>query len=302
MDNSKTVITGATGWLGSELSRILVEEHNLSTRQLYFISSANKKKKIGKKTFTTITFRDLDNIEDTENYYDFAFLPRHNIDSIGPKKYREVNEKIIMDSVSSINILRPKNIVLASSGAVYKTGKISEDSNNSLYSDLKIFQEEKIQEVCSKVNSNLITIRIFNLSGNGMPRENTFALSQIIREALNNQKIFIKSNFRVNRSYCDVTQLLRMLVSASNSGYIGTLDSSGIKIEIRDLAEKVVNELKSLSKIHAPDLVSGALPDNYFSESKKYDDLLREYLGEKTLSIKEQIHKTKNALNNTNSN
>jgi nucleoside-diphosphate-sugar epimerase len=135
-----------------------------------------------------------------------------------------------------------------------------------------------------------------------MPRENTFALSQIIREALNNQKIFIKSNFRVNRSYCDVTQLLRMLVSASNSGYIGTLDSSGIKIEIRDLAEKVVNELKSLSKIHAPDLVSGALPDNYFSESKKYDDLLREYLGEKTLSIKEQIHKTKNALNNTNSN
>jgi nucleoside-diphosphate-sugar epimerase len=302
MDNSKTVITGATGWLGSELSRILVEEHNLSTRQLYFISSANRKKKIGKKTFTTITFRDLDNIEDTENYYDFAFLPRHNIDSIGPKKYREVNEKIIMDSVNLINVLRPKNIVLASSGAVYKTGKISEDSNNSLYSDLKIFQEEKIQEVCSKVNSNLITIRIFNLSGNGMPRENTFALSQIIREALNNQKIFIKSNFRVNRSYCDVTQLLRMLVSASNSGYIGTLDSSGIKIEIRDLAEKVVNELKSLSKIHAPDVVSGALPDNYFSESKKYDDLLREYLGEKTLSIKEQIHKTKNALNNTNSN
>lgn len=302
MDNSKTVITGATGWLGSELSRILVEEHNLSTRQLYFISSANKKKKIGKKTFTTITFRDLDNIEDTENYYDFAFLPRHNIDSIGPKKYREVNEKIIMDSVSSINILRPKNIVLASSGAVYKTGKISEDSNNSLYSDLKIFQEEKIQEVCSKVNSNLITIRIFNLSGNGMPRENTFALSQIIREALNNQKIFIKSNFRVNRSYCDVTQLLRMLVSASNSGYIGTLDSSGIKIEIRDLAEKVVNELRSLSKIYAPDVISGAQPDNYFSESKKYDDLLREYLGEKTLSIKEQIHKTKNALNNTNSN
>jgi nucleoside-diphosphate-sugar epimerase len=302
MDNSKTVITGATGWLGSELSRILVEEHNLSTRQLYFISSANRKKKIGKKTFTTITFRDLDNIEDTENYYDFAFLPRHNIDSIGPKKYREVNEKIIMDSVNLINVLRPKNIVLASSGAVYKTGKISEDSNNSLYSDLKIFQEEKIQEVCSKVNSNLITIRIFNLSGNGMPRENTFALSQIIREALNNQKIFIKSDFRVNRSYCDITQLLRMLVSASNSGYIGTLDSSGIKIEIRDLAEKVVNELKSLSKIHAPDVVSGALPDNYFSESKKYDDLLREYLGEKTLSMKEQIHKTKNALNNTNSN
>ena len=59
----------------------------------------------------------------------------------------------------------------------------------------------------------------------------------------------------------------------------------------------MVNELKSLSEIHAPDVISGALPDDYFSESKKYEDLLMEYLGEKTLSIKEQIHKTKKGFN-----
>ena len=297
MNNSKIVITGATGWLGSELSKILVEEHNLSTRQLHCISTTNRKVKIGKNTFTTITFRDLDKIEDIVNYYDFAFLPRHNIDSIGPNKYKEANEKIVMDSVNAINDLKPKNVVLASSGAVYKTGKISENFSNSLYSDLKIFQEEKIQEACNKADSNLVTIRIFNLSGNGMPRNNSFALSQIISKALNNEKIFIKSDFHVNRSYCDITQLLRLLILVSNSGYSGTLDSSGIKIEIRALAEKVVNELKSLSEIHAPDVISGALPDDYFSESKKYDDLLMEYLGEKTLSIKEQIHKTKNGFN-----
>lgn len=297
MNNSKIVITGATGWLGSELSKILVEEHNLSTRKLHCISTTNRKVKIGKNTFTTITFRDLDKIEDIVNYYDFAFLPRHNIDSIGPNKYKEANEKIVMNSVNAINNLKPKNVVLASSGAVYKTGKISENFSNSLYSDLKIFQEEKIQEACNKADSNLVTIRIFNLSGNGMPRNNSFALSQIISKALNNEKIFIKSDFHVNRSYCDITQLLRLLILVSNSGYSGTLDSSGVKIEIRALAEKVVNELKSLSEIYAPDVISGALPDNYFSESKKYDDLLMEYLGEKTLSIKEQIHKTKNGFN-----
>jgi nucleoside-diphosphate-sugar epimerase len=297
MNNSKIVITGATGWLGSELSKILVEEHNLSTRKLHCISTTNRKVKIGKNTFTTITFRDLDKIEDIVNYYDFAFLPRHNIDSIGPNKYKEANEKIVMNSVNAINNLKPKNVVLASSGAVYKTGKISENFSNSLYSDLKIFQEEKIQEACIKADSNLVTIRIFNLSGNGMPRNNSFALSQIISKALNNEKIFIKSDFHVNRSYCDITQLLRLLILVSNSGYSGTLDSSGVKIEIRALAEKVVNELKSLSEIHAPDVISGALPDDYFSESKKYDDLLMEYLGEKTLSIKEQIHKTKNGFN-----
>ena len=297
MNNSKIVITGATGWLGSELSKILVEEHNLSTRQLHCISTTNRKVKIGKNTFTTITFRDLDKIEDIVNYYDFAFLPRHNIDSIGPNKYKEANEKIVMDSVNAINDLKPKNVVLASSGAVYKTGKISENFSNSLYSDLKIFQEEKIQEACNKADSNLVTIRIFNLSGNGMPRNNSFALSQIISKELNNEKIFIKSDFHVNRSYCDITQLLRLLILVSNSGYSGTLDSSGVRIEIRALAEKVVNELKSLSEIYAPDVISGALPDNYFSESKKYDDLLMEYLGEKTLSIKEQIHKTKNGFN-----
>ena len=68
MDNSKIVITGATGWLGSELSRILVEEHNLSTRELHCISSTNRKMKIGRNNFTTITFRDLDKNEDINNY------------------------------------------------------------------------------------------------------------------------------------------------------------------------------------------------------------------------------------------
>jgi nucleoside-diphosphate-sugar epimerase len=297
MDNLTTLVTGANGWLGSELSKILVENHNLSPLQLGLISSLVGKKNICQKIFNVTTFNDLDGVREIDNYYDFAFLPRHKIDLLGPKEYRNANVKIIMDSVKSILNFTPRNVVLASSGAVYKTGKIVECSSNFLYSDLKKFQEEKISEACNKVNSNLIIIRIFSLSGHGIPINRGFAISQIINNALNNQKIFIKSNYPVNRSYCDVTQLLRMLISISNSGYSGTLDSSGIKIELRSLADKVVNELKSLSQIHAPELVSGMRPDDYFSQSTKYDDLLLEYLGEKTLSIEEQIQRTKNGLN-----
>ena len=292
----KTVITGSTGWLGSELTRILIQERNISTSDLNLIASAEKKLQFNEKIILTKTFKNFIKTQDIENYFDFAFLTRDKINLIGPEKYKEANINIINDSVNLIYHLTPKNVILASSGAVYKTGKNWKESSNFLYSDLKILQEEKIKEVCNKINSNLIIIRVFNLSGNGITKVNEFAISQFINNALNNKEIFIKSNYLVNRSYCDISQLLNTLVTAAKNGYSGTLDSTGIKIELRDLAKQVIKELKSKSKFDAPEVINGSLSDDYFSESKEYSHLLNEFSGGKMFSIEQQIHKTRNGL------
>ena len=292
----KTVITGSTGWLGNELTRILIQERNISTSDLNLIASAEKKIQLNEKMILTKTFKNFAKTPNVENYFDFAFLTRDKINLIGPEKYKEANINIINDSVNLIYHLRPKNVVLASSGAVYKIGKNWKESSNFLYSDLKILQEEKIKEVCNKTNSNLIIVRIFNLSGSGITKVNEFAISQFINDALNNKEISINSNYLVNRSYCDISQLLNTLVTAAKNGYTGTLDSTGIKIELRDLAKQVIKELESKSIFNAPEVIDGSLSDDYFSESKEYSYFLNKFSGGKMFSIEQQIHKTRNGL------
>ena len=87
-----------------------------------------------------------------------------------------------------------------------------------------------------------------------------------------------------------------MLVAAVRHNHNDIFDTSGVKIELRELSKKIVKELNSFSKIISPEISSKLVPDDYFSRSKKYDRLLMEFLGEKTISIEDQILKTKNGL------
>ena len=296
MDNLKTIITGGTGWLGKELTRILIDDYNYLPANLALISSNKNRIIVNKKIIHSKTFKDFNSTSFVDTYYDFAFLTREKIHLIGPKKYKEINEKIISNSVKLVNKLKPKNVVLASSGAVYKIGKNWRETSNFLYSDLKILHENKLREICAKTNSNLIIARIFNLSGTGIIDSNRFAISQLVESALHNSEILIKSNYLVTRKYCDISQLLNMLVAAVRHNHNDIFDTSGVKIELRELSKKIVKELNSFSKIISPEISSKLVPDDYFSRSKKYDRLLMEFLGEKTISIEDQILKTKNGL------
>jgi nucleoside-diphosphate-sugar epimerase len=296
MEETKTVITGATGWLGRELIRILIEENRFSPPNLHLVASTKKKFNINQDIFFTKKHNEIDESHEIENYFDFAFLTREKINILGPKKYREANIGVIHNSVRLVKNLKPKNVILSSSGAVYKIGRNWEWGNNYLYSDLKILQETKLKEVCSEIGANLTIIRIFNISGNGITKINDFAISQFINKALNNEKITIESNYLVNRRYCDISQLLNTFISATKSGFSGTIDSTGIKIELRDLARLVIKELNSESKFQAPEALNGSSPDNYFSDSEDYNILLRKYRGERMFSLEEQIQKTMNSM------
>jgi nucleoside-diphosphate-sugar epimerase len=86
-----------------------------------------------------------------------------------------------------IKLQQPKTVILASSGAIYGEGRRNHQGDNYLYSMLKQIQEEKIIEVCSKIGAKLIIARIFNLSGNGINKINTFAIAEMIVNAVKGQ-------------------------------------------------------------------------------------------------------------------
>ena len=226
---------------------------------------------------------------DPELYYDFAFLTREKISNLGPKEYVEKNMQIIESSSNLIAKLRPKKVLLASSGAIYSPKK---NNQNDLYGKLKKLQEEKIQEICNKVGIDLIISRIFNLSGRGLDKTNTFAISNLIKAALTETPIIINATVKTTRRYCDISEFLDLLVILANSDYKGIFDSGGEKIEIRDLALLVIKTLKSKSLILSPNLDSKNEPDNYFSNSNEYENLLKLYQNKNVIPLRKQIEIT----------
>lgn len=291
---SSITVTGATGWLGLELINLLTNL-DIQNLELDLISSSEREIKISERKFKTNIFTKNRLIE-TDIYFDFAFLTREKIYTLGKERYIEINKSIIDDSIDLIKRKHPKTVILASSGAVYGQGFNHFQEDNNLYSELKLMQEEKIGAVCADIGVNLIIARIFNLSGNGMNKVNTFAIAELISRAFQNQSLQIRSNYLVYRRYCDISQLLNLLLKLHEINFTGTFDSGGIKIELRDLARTIVKQLRSNSELDFANIDKDSPPDEYFSKSNLYEELLVKCLNEKPLLISKQITNTKNSL------
>jgi len=293
MKKTNILISGATGWLGREILNIF-SETKFKAVKLSLISSKSQDFIVGDNEFKARSFVSYNNSDSIDNYFDFAFLSRNELEKIGPLKFKEINLEIMSKSADLIKRYRPKTVVLSSSGAIYKNKKDSE--YGMLYSDLKKIQEDVIINACNLAGSNLIISRIFNLSGRGIPSEGNFAISDLVTKGIRNMDLTINSNYLVTRRYSDVTQLLKLLVEMAERGQNRVFDSGGPKIELRALANIIVEVIKCDSKVVAPTLDPSCMQDDYFSNSYEYEKLLSETLGENSISIENQIENTKNSL------
>lgn len=293
MKKSNVLISGATGWLGREILHIF-SETKFKGVKLSLISSKNQNFIVGNNKFKAKSFASYNNSDSIDNYFDFAFLSRNELEKIGPGKFKEINLEIMSNSADLIKRYHPKTVVLSSSGAVYKNRKDSE--YGMLYSELKKIQEDLIIKACNLADSNLIISRIFNLTGRGIPGEGNFAISDLVTKSIRNMDLTINSNYLVTRRYSDITQLLKLLVEMADRGQNLVFDSGGFKIELRALANTIVKVVKCNSKVVAPALDPSSMQDDYFSNSYQYEKLLSEILGEDSFSIENQIENTKNSL------
>jgi nucleoside-diphosphate-sugar epimerase len=292
------VVSGATGWLGGELIIEVLKHNDFQNSNIVASSSTDGTFRLNNRMINHISFENLKNIYSDSCYFDFAFLTREKLKLMTEEKYKEINMKIIKNSVSFIKSNKPKMVVLASSGAVYGSNLGANSMKNDLYGQLKLTQEIEIKNACQEVGSKLLTIRIFNLSGSGMRKIDTFALAEFVFKCLKNQDIFIQSNYPVTRRYCDISQLLKLVLCLILENQDITFDTGGIKVEIRELARMTIEKLNSLSTLKSLEINNSLSPDNYFSESNKFEKLVKRYLREEPISIDNQIEFTKRTLLN----
>ena len=289
----KILFSGATGWVGRELLHIL-SQSGINLDSLVLISSKNQVININGNQLNVSSFNNQSVLSPVQSYFDFAFLTKNQLEKYGPKEFKEINLKIISNSTSLIKRVCPQTVILASSGAIYGTKNFN--LNDALYADLKKNQEEEIRKACEISRSNLIVSRIFNLSGLGVTKESNYAIVDLTLKAMRNLDLTTSSNRKVTRRYCDLTQLLKLLVEMGKLNLNCTFDSGGVKMDLRTLSYKITEVIETKSKVLFPDLYENLEADNYFSDSDNYEKLLLELLGIESMSIENQIHNTRTAL------
>lgn len=293
MKNPKILVSGATGWVGSELLHIL-SESDIDLSGLILISSKDKMIKINRTYLSVSNFYNKEIIGPVQSYFDFAFLTKNQFNKYGPDSFKEINLKIISNSTNLIKRICPETVILASSGAIY--GAKNSNIGDALYADLKKNQEEQIAKACEISGSNLIVSRIFNLSGRGITKESSYAIADLTLTAMQNLDLTTTSGCKVTRRYCDLTQLLKLLIEMASLNLNLTFDTGGVKIDLKSLAYKITEVIETQSKVCFPSQYENLEADNYFSVSNNYEKLLLEILGIDSMSIDNQILNTRDAL------
>jgi len=295
MESVSCVISGAQGWLGKEAAKILFGL-GVKLHDLQLITSKPDEMNLGDKIIKTSSFSTMHKKLSPELYFDFAFIGKSKIGFLGKSEYIKKNHEIIKSSANLISELRPKSVILTSSGAVYHADQVDNMGNEIVYSRLKMEQEKIITDACHNSGSNLTIVRVFNLSGSGIYSRREYALSEFIENALSNKTIIIASDFRVYRRYCDIEQLIKLLIKLGLNKSNKIFDSGGVKIELRELAERIKLITDSKSEILSKEIDINKLDDLYFSNSTEYESLVLHNLNETPNNLGRQLSKTINEI------
>ena len=122
--SSEIFVSGASGWLGKELISLISENKltNFTINDLRLFSSNGRSiKLINSKEYLTSSFG-VDQFEvmpkKLEGFIHLAFLTRDKLKTLNPNEFIRVNLELISNACKIIERMKPKWVVVVSSGAI----------------------------------------------------------------------------------------------------------------------------------------------------------------------------------------
>lgn len=287
--NQFFAITGATGWLARSAIMAIRETYGdtvLPRIKLFSRSASFIELQDGLK-MQVESYANLENYH-YEFYLPLAFSTREKFFELGQKKYLEVNQDVISQDLRIITSNPEMRVILISSGVVNGLSE-SQSINPSYraYAKLKLQQELLYREAAN--NDSLLTIcRLYSCSSSDLIKIEGYAIASFVAYAMLNKPIHITSSAPVFRNYVDLRQLFVALLQNNECGLVNT---SGPKIEIKDLAKMVIEQLDSSSTLTFSRSAKGALGNIYLSPDNSMFELFSK-LNLGVLTLEDQIINT----------
>jgi nucleoside-diphosphate-sugar epimerase len=272
----KLVITGAGGWLGTELLELLLATYGTEKIINNVVCLGSRARTLQLSDGTKLQIRELTESVETDHVAGFvhlAFLTRDKVSVFGTEDYSFRNLAITSRAIRLIEQIRPNWIATVSSGAVFSepSGPLENNVLANPYGFTKRVEETMLSQVAHDMGANLSVGRLWGAMGSYMPVNRAYAVSDFIVQAHSSNSISIRADHEVWRKYCDAQEFMNVLVTSAETYTRTTYDSGGELIEIGELAKKIAGLSNSGVAVDRPGTVG--IPDRYFPDGKKYDHL-----------------------------
>ena len=263
---NKALVTGGAGFIGSHLCESLLEDGiEVISIDNYFAGKEENLKHLHHEygdRFTEVRC-DVTDYDDLKNYFpgvDIVFHEAASKKTIclnNPRKDLQINAEGSFNIFELARDFKVKKVVHASTGSVYGEAKyFPQDENHPLnptsyYGVSKLAGERYGRAFVDLYGLDVTILRYFHVYG---PRQESSDVGGVVsifgRRAINDQPLIIFGDGSQQRSFTyvkDLVNINKLVAMYPNSKGEVYNCASGIKVTIKELAEKV---LKYLGKGH----------------------------------------------------
>jgi nucleoside-diphosphate-sugar epimerase len=291
--DARIVITGAGGWLGLATLELLSDAlgDELQSRVRCFGSSDRE---LTLLTGARIQQHRLDRLGALDPrptlVLHLAFLTKDRAENMAEAAYRQANRGLSQLVFDNLDKIGAEGVFVASSGAARFADDPSRSSAMRLYGEMKRADEELFASWADAAGRRAVIARIFNIAGPHINKQQSYALSAFILDAIAKRPITVLAPHRVTRGYVAIRELMSLvfaLLLKDGSG-VTYFDTGGEPMELGEVAQAVAAELGGEAVRAPPD---HGPEDIYVGDGSTYERLLADYEVE-TVPFRQQIRET----------
>ena len=265
---SKVLLTGCSGFIGSHLSRFLIEKGFEVVGVDNFITGSESNTIDLKSSFTLIN-HDISEPLDIKESFDYVL---HFASPASPIDYGEFPLQTLkagsFGTYNALEITRKNNAVffLASTSEVYGDpetnpqtelywGNVNPIGPRSCYDEAKRYAESLTVNYHKTYGMDVKIARIFNTFGPSMRKKDGRVIPNFITQALRGEPLSVYGDGSQTRSFCYISDMIKglyalMTSSENNPVNLGNPDERSIL----ELSETILKISESESKLEFKDL------------------------------------------------
>ena len=252
MNNKKVLITGASGFIGTSLSKSLIKNGN----KVYSLGRTPGKY-YSEFISADISCDLVGKIPEVDIVYHLAAITDMQLVRENPERVFDVNVVGTINLLNALSSLRIDKFIYLSSVAVYGNTSIVPTPENCKFRPLEFYGYTKfaseflVENYCSLASTDHIILRSYNAYGPGQ-REN-LVLTSMLNSALNG-RITVRNGDNT-RDFIFINDLIDAIIRSSklNGNYIFNI-GTGIELSLNNLAKEISTQVPNkVEIINSPD-------------------------------------------------